>query len=217
MDGFAIQSINPSINQYRPTIQHSTNQCNLIYNWTSSFFFFTSSVLKRIPKCMWSSAGWLGAGRGLPTDEDKHADEERDEHAGAQRGRGHIRCAVAGLDGPICVAATHVDGQCACAAECRRAAVHHQDGQQVDVLLTPVKAGALGPDASCVVWRFARKWKRQTRKQLVGNVSCNHYDQTYGGKNTTKCIQYYFFLFLKDLDGITEIYLYVWFILLGLD
>lgn len=49
------------------------------------------------------------------------------------------------------VTAAHVNGQRARGAERGGSAVHHQDGQEVHVLLVAVEARALRPDASCVV------------------------------------------------------------------
>lgn len=59
------------------------------------------------------------------TNQNEDADQQRDEGTGAQRGRHNIGCAVAGLDGPVAVAAADTDGQSPCAAQGWGAAVHH--------------------------------------------------------------------------------------------
>lgn len=51
-----------------------------------------------------------------------------------------------------CVAAADMNGQGARGAEGGRPGVHHQDGQEVHVLLMAVKAGPLRLDGRCVIW-----------------------------------------------------------------
>ncbi len=101
------------------------------------------------------------------TDEDEDADQQRDESTGAERGWHDVGRGVAGLNGSVRVTAAHMDGEGPRAAEGRRAAVHHQDGQQIHVLLLPVESGALRPDARCVVYRV-----RETK-----GLRCKHTTQ----------------------------------------
>ena len=55
-----------------------------------------------------------------------------------------------------CVAAADVDGQGARGAQGGRPAVHHLDGQEIDILLVAVEARPLGADAGRVVWAEVR-------------------------------------------------------------
>lgn len=69
-----------------------------------------------------------------------------------------------------------MDGEGPCAAEGRRAAVHHQDGQQVHVLLLTVESGALRPDAGCVVYRETREQEETNMRLNICNLLFIYYN-----------------------------------------
>lgn len=83
-----------------------------------------------------------GEGQAL-TDQDEDTDEQGNECSRAERGGHDVGRGVAGLDGPGAVTATDTDGEGPSAAECRQPTIHHQDGQQEEVLLLSVEARAL--------------------------------------------------------------------------
>lgn len=91
------------------------------------------------------------------TYENEDAHQQCDESAGAECSGHDVGCGIAGLNGSVRVTAAHVDGERARAAEGRRAAVHHQNGQQVHVLLLTVESRPLRPNASCVVYRVSER------------------------------------------------------------
>lgn len=109
------------------------------------------------PRMEDNQEGWVALG-GL-TDQDEDTDQEGDEGAGAEGGSHDEGCGVAGLDGPGAVTAADADGECACAAERGRPAVHHEDGQEEHVLLLPVEAHVLYVHCGCVVCSRGREWR----------------------------------------------------------
>ena len=110
-------------------------------------FLFPSTMVTEV------RASWL-------TDKDEHADQQGDEGSGAEGCGDDVGCGIAGLDGPIWITAAHMDGHSARAAQGWGSAVHHEDGQKVNVLLLPVEARPLGPNAGSIIWRLQRTLTR---------------------------------------------------------
>lgn len=104
------------------------------------------------------------------TYENEDAHQQRDESAGAESSGHDVGCGVAGLNGSVRVTAAHVDGECARAAEGRRAAVHHQNGQQVHVLLLTVESRPLRPNAGCVVYRVSERREQNLVIHFIKNL-----------------------------------------------
>lgn len=91
-------------------------------------------------------------GGGKLTHEDEEADQQGDEGARAERRGHHEGGGVARLDGAGVVTAANADSEGAGAAEGGGATVHHQDGQQKQVLFLAVEAQVLSVQPSRVIW-----------------------------------------------------------------